>query len=60
VVELVLGVHGERRRALIVERAEPRPAGADAAQVRARADHLDHVDGLLDALDRVAGVERHR
>ncbi len=60
VVELVLGVDRERGCALVVEGAEAGIARAHAPQVRAGADELQDVDGLLDALDRVLRVKRHR
>src|SRR5436190_2242607 len=57
VVDPLLRVDAERRRALVVERTQPlpvRPAGA--TKVRAGADQLDHVDGVLDPLDRLLRV----
>ena len=63
VVELLLGVDRERRRALLVERAEADPAGALAAQVGVGGDHLDDVGRLLDplqALGRRSAPWAHR
>ena len=60
VVELLLGVHGERGRALVVERAQPGPARAHPAQVRLLAHEVDHVHGLADAVDRVLREQRHQ
>ena len=60
VVELLLGIHGERRRALVVERAEPGPARADPAQVRLLPDEVHHVHGIAHAVDRVLREQRHQ
>ena len=60
VVELLLGVHGERRRALVVERAQPGPARADPPQVGLLADQVDHVHRVPDAVDRVLREQRHQ
>ena len=49
VVELVGRVHGEARRPLVVERAEPGEARAGLAQLRSGLHDLDHV-GRLDGL----------
>ena len=51
VVELLLRVDRERRRALLVERAEPDLARAPAPQVGVGGDDLDDVGGLLDPLE---------
>ena len=59
VVQPVLGVHRERRRALVVERAEARVARSDPSQIGARANELDHVDRVLDPIDRVSRVKAH-
>ena len=59
VVELVLAVDRERRRALVVEGAQAHPARAHSPQVGLGAHQGDHVHGLAHALDRVVGVERH-
>jgi hypothetical protein len=60
VVELLLRVDRERRRALLVERAEADPAGALAAQVGVGGDDLDDVRGLLDPLQALLGDQRHQ
>src|SRR5205807_734965 len=59
VVELVVGVDRERRRALVVEGAEAGVAAADPPQLGVGADERDHVDRVLDAVDRLLRVERH-
>ena len=59
VVEPALGIDRERRRALVVERTEPRPARPDPAEVGLRADELGHVDRVAHPLDRILGEERH-
>src|SRR5919106_5839744 len=51
VEELVRGVDREARRPLLVERAAPGPAGARLAELRSRADDLDHVGRRLHLLD---------
>ncbi len=53
VIELLPRIHRERRRALLVERAQPREPVTGAAQVRIRRDDLDDVRGILHALDRL-------
>ena len=53
VVELLPGVDRERRRALLVERAQPRVALAAAPQLGVRRNDLDDVGGVLDPLDRL-------
>jgi hypothetical protein len=53
VVELLARIDRERRRPLLVERAQARVALTRAAQVRVRRDDLDDVGGVLDALDRL-------
>ena len=60
VVELLLGIDGERRRPLVVERTEPGPARADPAQVGLLPDQVDHVHGVAHAVDRVLREERHQ
>ena len=61
VVDLLGRVDPERRRALVVKRAQPGEAvGARLAQLGARRDEIDHVDRLADALLGVVGVEGHR
>ncbi len=51
VVDLLDGVDAERRRALVVERAEPlRAVRCRAPELRARADDLGEVDGVPDPL----------
>ena len=60
VVELLLRVDREGRRALLVERAEADPAGALAAQVGVGGDDLDDVDRLLDPLEALGGDQRHQ
>jgi hypothetical protein len=60
VVELLDRVDAERRRPLVVERAQPRVAPlAGLAQLGARADELDEVDRVAHALLRVGRVARH-
>ena len=59
VVELLLRVDRERRRALVVKRAQAGEAGARAAQVGVGGDDLDDVGGLLDPLDAVASEAAH-
>ena len=51
VVELLLGVDRERRRALVVKRAQAREPGPRAPQVGVGRDDLDDVRRLLDPLD---------
>ncbi len=61
VVVLLRGLDAERRRALVVKRAQARVAvRVDAAQLGARADEVDHVDRVANPLDRVVGVARHQ
>ena len=60
VVELLLGVDRERGRALLVEGAEPDPAGALAAQVGVGGDDLDDVGGLLEAIEALGRDQRHQ
>ena len=60
VVELLLRLDRERRRALLVERAEADPAGALAAQVGVGGDHLDDVGRLLDPFEALGGDQRHQ
>ena len=43
-----------------MERAEPDPAGALAAQVGVGGDHLDDVGRLLDPLEALGRDQRHR
>src|SRR5262249_47793681 len=43
VIKALLAIHGERRRAFVVERAETLPGAARLLQPRALADHLDDV-----------------
>jgi hypothetical protein len=60
VVHLLRRRDVERRRALVVERAEAVVGvGAGAAQLDARADQVDHVDRVADPLLAVVGVARH-
>ena len=56
VVELLLDVDRERRRALVMERAQPDHPAAGTPQLGASPDQLDHVHGVLDALDRFLRV----
>ena len=61
VVELLDGIDAERRRPLLVERAQAgQPPLAGGLELGAGADELDEVDGVADALARVAGVARHQ
>ena len=60
VVELVLGIHRKRGRALVVERAEPGPTRAHPSQIRLLAHQLDHVHGLAHPVDRVLCEQRHQ
>ena len=59
VVRPAVGRHGERRRSLLVERAQPGVAPADLAQARPRLDEVDDVRGRLDRLDRLVLQPRH-
>jgi hypothetical protein len=59
VVELVLRVDGEGRRALVVERAEAHHLGAVPFEVGVAADLRRHVGGLADAVDALGGDPRH-
>src|SRR5207247_8285299 len=59
VVELLARVHGERRRALLVEWAQAGEPLAAPAQVGVRGDDLDDVGRVLDALDRVGSELAH-
>jgi hypothetical protein len=60
VVELLVGIHREGGRALVVEGAQPDPACADPAQVRLLAHQVDHVDCVAYPVDRVSGEQRHQ
>jgi hypothetical protein len=61
VVELLDGVDPERRRALVVERAQPlEPPHARLPQLRPRADELLEVDRVADPLAGVLCVPRHQ
>ena len=60
VVGTAVGRHGERRRALLVERAEPGVAPTDLAETRLRLDEIDDVRGRLDGLDRLVLEPSHR
>ena len=60
VVDLLARVDPERRRALVVERAQALvAAGPGAAQLGARGDELDHVDRVAHAVLGLGGVEGH-
>ena len=57
VVDLLSRVYAERRRALLVKRAQPLIArDAGSPQVGSRGHELDEVDGVAHAVSRVAGV----
>jgi hypothetical protein len=60
-VEALLGrIDAERRRALVVEGAQPLVTGRPrAAQLHARADQVEHVDRVAHALLGVVGVAGH-
>ena len=61
VVELLDRVDPERRRPLVVERAQPgQPSRARAPQLRAGADQLLEVDRIPDPLARVLRVASHQ
>src|SRR5918999_2543063 len=60
VEELVDGVDRERRRALVVERAQPGVARPHPPQVGLRPYQLDHVDGVAQPVDRLPGEEPHQ
>src|SRR5581483_7412026 len=60
VVVLLVGANMERRRALVVERAEPEEAvDPGPAQFGPRRDERHHVDGVADPVPGVRGVSRH-
>src|SRR5256886_16180600 len=59
VVGAFLGTDGERRRPLVVERAEPGEARARSLQLRPAGNDLDNIGGGLDGLDRGIGDPRH-
>ena len=60
VVDLLAGIDPERRRALLVERAQPLVAARTGApQLGARRDQLDHVDRVAHAVLGLGGVESH-
>jgi len=61
VVDLFRRVDPERRRPLVVERAQPlEPRHARPPELRARADELREVHGVADSLARIVGVPRHQ
>ena len=60
-VDALGGLTAERWGALGVERAQPRVGvGVDAAQLGARCDEVDHVDGVANLLQRLVGVAGHQ
>src|SRR5262249_9467514 len=56
VVELTLGMHRERRRLLLVERAQAHPVVPHPAQLHGLADQLDEVGGGAHALHPVVAA----
>src|SRR6185503_2642534 len=59
VVELLVGVHRERGRPLVVERAQPGPSRPDPAEVGLLGDEVHHVHRFPHAVDRVLREQRH-
>src|SRR5919106_736080 len=60
VEELVRGIDRERRRPLVVERAQPGEPGPHPAQVGLGPHQLDHVDRVAQPVDRIPREEPHQ